>query len=546
MSFAYKCTFVVDDAKVPSTQTNFPVLVSVTDNTLKTVGNGGQVQSSSGYDIRFFSNSGLSSAIPFELEYYNASTGQIIFWVKIASLTGSGGGDTTFYAGYGDSGLTTNASSTSTWDSNYQGVYHLKESAGNTTVNDSTANAYTGTAGSNTSGLSGTGQIGSGFISNQTDAVTNSDTTVFHYTDPISISFWFKTTDDSQGGQVLAAYYDFATNGCDIKFSANQAVYGSVYFNGAQIINYASPNNSAFQNIWYHVTVTYDGSASGSGAYIYLNGSATQGTGNLLSGTSFGSNLRILAQPGLGSFYGTVDEVRYSNTVRTANWITTEYNNQSAPTVGNFYTSITFASNGGTAYSLSVLSGTFIVTGTNATLRAARNLPVGSGSYAETGTAATLRCARKIAPASGSYSISGTNAGLAVGRKVGCGFGSYSETGTSVGLKAGRKVGCGAGSYTITGTDATLTYGTHTKVLAVDPGSFIISGSSVTLIYAPIVDTSENATDQHLDNYYRRYANDRDTLSVIENTVTEAAPVGEMSDDSHFETYLRRYTNDNV
>ena len=39
---------------------------------------------------------------------------------------------------------------------------------------------------------------------------------------------------------------------------------------------------------------------------------------------------------GSGIFAGSIDEVRYAASVRDANWITTEYNNQNAP--GDFYT----------------------------------------------------------------------------------------------------------------------------------------------------------------------------------------------------------------
>lgn len=356
MSFAYKGTFVVDDAKVPSTQTNFPVLVSVTDNALKTVGNGGQVQNSSGYDIRWYSDSGLTSAINFELESFDGTAGTIVFWVSVASLTGTGGGDTTFYCGIGDAALNTNASSTGTWDSNFRSVYHLADNAANTTVHESTSNAFTGTAGTNTSNLASTGQIGSGFLGDLTNAVTNGDTTVVHHTDPFTISAWFKTTDDTLNGQVIAAYYDFAGNGFDLKYSTNQTFYGSLYYNGAQIINYGVPNGSVFQNIWYHATITYDGSASGAGAYGYVNGGTqTAGSGSLPSGTSFGNSLRMLVQPGLSQLKGSLDEVRISSIARSADWIATEYNNQSAPTVGNFFTSIAFAANSGGASVVPVL-----------------------------------------------------------------------------------------------------------------------------------------------------------------------------------------------
>ena len=56
--------------------------------------------------------------------------------------------------------------------------------------------------------------------------------------------------------------------------------------------------------------------------------------------------------------------------------------------------------------------------------------------------------------------------------------------------------------------------------------------------------SNETPNDTHLENYVRRYANDRDDLSEIEDAVTEAVPVSETSDDVHLEDYIRRYGND--
>jgi len=48
----------VNHTLVPGTQSNFTVLVSVTDPALKTVANGGHVANANGYDIGFYADSG--------------------------------------------------------------------------------------------------------------------------------------------------------------------------------------------------------------------------------------------------------------------------------------------------------------------------------------------------------------------------------------------------------------------------------------------------------------------------------------------------------
>src|SRR5438477_11294376 len=99
MAFGYYTPITVAAGQVPSTQTNFAKLTLQTDNRFKTVANGGHVQNSSGFDIRPYSDSSLSTALTYELERYNASTGEVVMWVKIPSLSD---GYVT-YLGYGDS-----------------------------------------------------------------------------------------------------------------------------------------------------------------------------------------------------------------------------------------------------------------------------------------------------------------------------------------------------------------------------------------------------------------------------------------------------------
>src|SRR5262249_60089131 len=98
----------IDHTKVPSTQSNFTVLVSVTDPALKTVANGGHVANANGYDIGFYADSGGTTKLKWEVEKYNGVTGNLIAWVKIASVSSST--DTQFYLMYGDGTINTDQS----------------------------------------------------------------------------------------------------------------------------------------------------------------------------------------------------------------------------------------------------------------------------------------------------------------------------------------------------------------------------------------------------------------------------------------------------
>src|SRR5437899_8997803 len=141
MAFNFCRAITIDHTKCGSSNSsNFPVLFSGTYSWLKTTANGGNIQNASGFDIGFFSDAALTTALNFEFEAgsYNASTGAVNFWINVP--TASSSADTVIYIAYGNPSITTDKSSTSTWDSNFKGAYHLPDGP-TLTANDSTSNA---------------------------------------------------------------------------------------------------------------------------------------------------------------------------------------------------------------------------------------------------------------------------------------------------------------------------------------------------------------------------------------------------------------------
>jgi hypothetical protein len=84
-------------------------------------------------------------------------------------------------------------------------------------------------------------------------------------------------------------------------------------------------------NAWHHVVYTYDGTTE----RFYIDGAAAGSNVATLSwdpaNWRFGMNTS-----GDHQYNGVMDEARISNTVRSADWIKTEYNNQNSP--ATFYT----------------------------------------------------------------------------------------------------------------------------------------------------------------------------------------------------------------
>ncbi|MDD2666872.1 MAG: DUF2341 domain-containing protein [Methanocellales archaeon] len=90
-------------------------------------------------------------------------------------------------------------------------------------------------------------------------------------------------------------------------------------------------------NTWYHVAMVRSSEGTTS---FYVNGSVQSGTSSsnpnvLQNKLTFGCELDSSNNP-YRYFSGYIDEVRISNTARSANWIKTEHNNQDAPST--FYT----------------------------------------------------------------------------------------------------------------------------------------------------------------------------------------------------------------
>jgi hypothetical protein len=155
--WSYRKEITIDSSKVVvgcpnevTDLTDFAVLISITgDDDLKTTANGGHVVHPNGYDIIFRASDGTTQ-LDHEVEQYDGSAtgGTLVAWVRIPTLSGSP--DTTIYLYYGDSSITSPTQNpTGVWDSNFTGIWHLKEdpSGAAPQMKDSTTNPHHGTSG---------------------------------------------------------------------------------------------------------------------------------------------------------------------------------------------------------------------------------------------------------------------------------------------------------------------------------------------------------------------------------------------------------------
>jgi subtilase family serine protease len=318
----------ISHLQVPNTnQTNFPVLISLPANTyadLKTTSNGGSVTNANGYDILFTSDAGGTLPLAYERESYSGSTGAMIDWVKVATLSHTT--DTVIYMFYGNASVTTDQSNaTGTWNSNYQGVWHLPNGT-TLTANDSTSNGNNASFIANGTTAT-TGQIDGGASMPNSNSYVSIPDAASLRPSTVTVSAWLKVPPGGAGYYIIL---DNSGAGISYALSTESAVTGgSGYmgfnsYSGSSYVGAAS-SYSAYFGAWTQVVGTYDGTTW----KIYFNGALanSSATGSITYSASaplyFGYLFNVAGLE--------VDEVRISNTARSADWITTEYNNQNSP-----------------------------------------------------------------------------------------------------------------------------------------------------------------------------------------------------------------------
>ena len=320
--YALRRTITIDHTKVPNTdQSNFPVLISGTYPYLATIANGGNVSSPSGNDILFTSDSAGTSTLAFEQESYSASTGAMNYWVKVPTVSHTS--DTVIYLFYGNSSVTTDQSNkTAVWDSNYKLVWHLPNGSSLST-NDSTSN---GNNGLNTATTATTGEIdGGGLFNGGSSRISISNILSIDVTSgDFTVNIWFYANSYSSYNTL----FDKGVRGVsgDYSFFINGATTGWWEVGKAG----AAWNAPGFTTgVWHYLTMQRSGSITSA----YLDGSFAFGTNSFTGTTDSGGELDISGNPtGGGSLWnGKLDEFRVSNTARSADWIATEYKNQSSP-----------------------------------------------------------------------------------------------------------------------------------------------------------------------------------------------------------------------
>jgi len=319
-SWQYRKKLTINHNSVVGNLTNFPVLIKLVDADLRIKAK------SNGDDIVFTDYYGTK--LNHEIEYFSASTGELAAWVKTPNL--SSVADTILFMYYGNPSATSQQNITGVWDSNYLMVHHLSETSG--THYDSTSNDHDGTT-IGTVNQNATGKIdGADSFAKPEQYVQGAS---FNWGDAYTFSSWLKADILPQWSCAFETGVD-TTNRVYL-WTGNNQLYLT---HDARV--YTTNANLVVGN-WYYVEFTFNYSALPQ-VRMYINGnpvslSINSGLGHTPSFSGYWRISRETSQTPDYTFTGTIDEVRVSNTARSADWMSTEYNNQMNPstflTVGN-------------------------------------------------------------------------------------------------------------------------------------------------------------------------------------------------------------------
>jgi hypothetical protein len=346
-AFSQPLTLNTSSFGISTTLTNFPYLVYIQENALKSGANcATNVQyptgGTNGYDFAF-TLSGSTTELFYQVESFDPTTGTLLAWVEIPSLTSTNVG-LTFYFGAA-SPLHNTLFTQNTWDTEYMGVYHFDENSTTASIQDATVNGNSGTQ-SNTTVIAG--KIGNAYSFNGTStSIATSSSSSLNITGSFTLSAWVYTNspyNKSTAGAGSGAYdYKIFTNEASytsggyklgLYGSSSTTVYPEVETrnSGSAYLDRSTSSGQTFvtTGTWHYVEGIYN--SSNSTFYSYIDGVlSNSSTGATASSTNvaplyFGSDF------GTGNFInGIIDEARVSNDVKSSDWIKAEYKNQNSP-----------------------------------------------------------------------------------------------------------------------------------------------------------------------------------------------------------------------
>ena len=284
-----------------------------------------------GADLRF-TKTDNTTRIPHQIESWNATAKTAEIWV-LADTIPTNRNNFALRIHWGNSTAADSSNGARVFDTtnNFQAVWHM---AGTANESDATLNAYTATQ--NGTSASASAAIGSGRVvsaGNYFRATgTASGKLNFPEGSDYTISAWVFSSTLPGAGTIVSKH----DNAYALKLNAEATNWEFFEFGTDATIagwNYVNASTEGGMGVWKHLV----GVHSTTETALYVDGmrmDAGLGTATSTAARVVSRDVVIGAQPAGSNaavqrpFDGTLDEVRMSNSVRDAEWVRLEYENQ--------------------------------------------------------------------------------------------------------------------------------------------------------------------------------------------------------------------------
>ena len=310
----------IDKSKIDADLTDFPVLVKLTSSNFDF-----SKANSDGFDLRFTSSDG-TTLLKYERERHDATNKLAEYWVKIPSISSTA--NTIFYLYYRVEDTDDGADPTNVWDSNFKGVWHMKDLT-TSTIEDSTSNNNDGTKKAANEPTQADGQIAKAQNFDGTnDYIQTGDAPSLDIsgTSPITEEAWVKI-DTIPSTHPYAVTMITETGNLDTTYDKGikitTAGKATFYVYDGSIKEVVGKTTLA-TGTWYHLVGLYNGT----NIKIYVNGVDDESASVTATKTyNFTTPQLVISLANVINSYvdGIIDEVRISNTARSAAWIKASY-----------------------------------------------------------------------------------------------------------------------------------------------------------------------------------------------------------------------------
>jgi hypothetical protein len=326
--YTFHRSITIDHTKAGSADTtDYPFLWTGTFSYLATVANGGDVQSSSGYDVCFASDSAGTNQLDHEVETWVNTGTSVAYWIRVPTLSHTS--DTTIYVFYGNASISTTRENIKNVWKNYAAVYHFGLNGSlslldsgynvNTLTNNNTVTTATGIVGKAGSFTAASSQYLNSAITMTTPAWQSERT----------VEFWYNMPSPSGTNRVLFAFGNQLTNNQRIE-SYYKTSDGKVYydpFGTSTPLFTDSPDSN-----WHYYALSTNTSAVPA---FYLDNSASVPS-TLSPLYTMPGKILIGSDTAIGSYMnGSLDEFRISYVQRSSSYVAATYNNLTSP--GTFF-----------------------------------------------------------------------------------------------------------------------------------------------------------------------------------------------------------------